>query len=58
MARCGSLAERAKLNVVALLESSLAGGRGGGGVCVTAVSEPVVTMEEFADPDFCDSKIA
>lgn len=28
------------------------------GVCVTAVSEPVVTMEEFAEADFSDSNIA
>ena len=56
--RCGSFAERAKLNVVVLLEPSVAGGRGGGGVCVTAVSEPVVTMGEFAEADFSDSNIA
>jgi hypothetical protein len=33
------------LNVVALLEASVAGGRGDGGLCVTADSEPAVTME-------------
>jgi hypothetical protein len=28
-----------------LLEASVAGGRGDGGLCVTADSEPAVTME-------------